>query len=153
METASSVKILFRFYSNILDEDTVETMWAEVVNLQEGLYKIANIPFFVPLLASGDIVFAEHDDTEQMLTYRKTVDYSGNSTIHVVMMGDKMEINDLRKIFEDMGAETERLNKGYFALEIPAYLDYFPVRKKLVNMKNDNIIDFAETCLSDRHAY
>ena len=26
------VKVLFNFYSNVLDEHTVETMWAEVVD-------------------------------------------------------------------------------------------------------------------------
>ena len=52
------VKILFRFYSDVLEEETVETMWATIVDKENGLYKIDNIPFYVPLLASDDIVFA-----------------------------------------------------------------------------------------------
>ena len=62
------VKILTRFYSNVLDEWTVETMWAEVVDTHKGLYKISNIPFYASI-ASGDIVFAEYDETERMLNY------------------------------------------------------------------------------------
>ena len=48
-------KILFRFYSNILEEWSVETMWAEIIDAANGLYKLDNIPFYAPLLASEDI--------------------------------------------------------------------------------------------------
>lgn len=75
------VKILFRFHSNVLDEETVETMWAEIVDKEKGLYKLDSIPFYAPSVASDDIVFAEYDEQEQMLTYRETVEYSGNSTV------------------------------------------------------------------------
>ena len=57
------VKILCRFYSNVLDEWTVETMWAETIDKDKGLYKIDNIPFYASI-ASDDTVFAEYDDTE-----------------------------------------------------------------------------------------
>jgi hypothetical protein len=63
------VKILFRFHSDVLDEETVETMWAIVVNKDKGYYKLDSIPFYAPLVASDDIVFAEFDEQEQMLTY------------------------------------------------------------------------------------
>ena len=65
------VKILFRFFSNVLDEWTLETIWAKVFDKEKGLYKIDNIPFYASV-ASGDIVFAEYDHTEQMLTYKET---------------------------------------------------------------------------------
>jgi hypothetical protein len=50
------VKILFRLYSTILEEMTVETMWAKVVDEDQGLYGLDNIPFYLPVIASGDIV-------------------------------------------------------------------------------------------------
>ncbi len=53
-------------------------MWAEIIDESSGQYKIDNIPFFAAI-APGDIVFAEFDETEQFLTYRETVEYSGNS--------------------------------------------------------------------------
>ena len=57
--TDNSVKILFRYYSSVLDKWTVETMWADVVDADKGLYKLDSIPFYGPLVASDDIIFAE----------------------------------------------------------------------------------------------
>ncbi len=93
------VKILFRFYSDVLEEETVETMWANIVDHEKGLYKLDSIPFYAPLIASDDIIFAEYDEKELMLTYRNTIEYSGNSTVWVVVMDDSIEINEIRKNF------------------------------------------------------
>src|ERR1700722_5686234 len=97
------VRILFRFYSNILEQDTVETMWAKVVDAGKGLFKLDSIPFYAPLVASDDIVFAEYDDSEQMLTYRNTVESSGNSIVQVVIIDKTKDINSIREIFEKLG--------------------------------------------------
>src|SRR5215203_6197199 len=95
------VKILSKFYSNVLDEWAVETMWAEVVDKDKGLYKIDSIPFYASI-ASDDIVFAEYDDTEKMLTYKETVEYSGNSLIQVVVIDKSVVTNHIRDIFNCM---------------------------------------------------
>lgn len=97
------VKILFRLYSDILEEMTVETMWAKTVNEEQGLYALDNIPFYLPVIAAGDIVFAEYDADEQMLTYRETREYSGNSTIHVILMNDDANLKTIGKSFEELG--------------------------------------------------
>ena len=102
------VKILFLFYSNVLDEETVETMWATIVDKDNGLYKLDSIPFYAPNVASDDIVFAEFDKQEQMLTYRKTVEYSGNSTIQVVLMNKTEDINSIRDLFKKLGCVSEK---------------------------------------------
>lgn len=147
------VKILFRFYSETLEEWTVETMWAIIVDVNKGLYKLDNIPFYAPLVATHDIVFAEYDDTEERLTYRRTVEYSGNSTIHVVIMDKSTDINTIRDIFNELGCTSERLNDGYFSMEIPAGLLYNPIKKKLEELENGEIISYAESCLSSQHQY
>lgn len=41
-------KVLFRYHSNVLDKSTVETMWAEKVDQENGIYKLSNIPFYGP---------------------------------------------------------------------------------------------------------
>lgn len=92
-----SVKILFQFHSDIFEEEMVETMWATTFDRNKGLYKIDNIPFYAPLIASDDIVFAEFDEQQQMLTYRKTVEFSGNSTIQVVLIDKSRDINSISK--------------------------------------------------------
>jgi hypothetical protein len=146
------VKILSRFYSNVLDEWTVETMWAEVVDKDKGLYKIDNIPFYASI-ASDDIVFAEYDDTEKMLTYKDTVEYSGNSLIQVVIMGKSVVTNDIRDIFNSMDCKSEKFKEGYFVIEILAEKDYKPIKQKLIELQDKGIIDYAEPVLSDKHQY
>jgi len=46
-------------------------MWATIVCKEKGLYKLDNIHFYGPLVAFDDIIFAEYNKTEQMLTYRR----------------------------------------------------------------------------------
>ena len=146
------VKILSRFYSNVLDEWTVETMWAEVVDKDKGLYKIDSIPFYASL-ASDDIVFAEYDDAEKILTYRETVEYSGNSLIQVVIMDKSVVTNDIRDIFNSLDCKSAKFKEGYFVIEILADKDYRPIKLKLTELQDKGVIDYAEPVLSDKHQY
>lgn len=148
----NSVKILFRFFSNALDGWTVETMWADEVDAERGLYKIDNIPFYASV-ASGDIVFAEYDDTEQMLIYRKTIAYSGNSTIQVVLLDTAYDLGTIRDMFKEFGCISEKLNDIYFVMEIAANREYAPIREKLTELEDKRVIGYAESALSDRHGY
>jgi hypothetical protein len=145
------VKILFRFHSNVLDKETVETMWAIIVDENKGLYKLDSIPFYAPLVASDDIVFAEFDQQEQMLTYRKTVEHSGNSTIQVALMEKTKDINNVRDLFKELGCISEGATDGYFSMEIPSSVDYKIIKEKLDNLEMQEIIGYAEPCLSDKH--
>jgi hypothetical protein len=146
-----TVKILFRFHSDVLDEETVETMWATIVDKDKGLYKLDNIPFYAPLVASDDIVFAEFDDQEQMLTYRRTVEYSGNSTVQIVLMDKSKDVNQIRDLFKELGCISEKVNERYFSMEIPSTLNYINIKKKLDELEIEEIIGYAEPCLSDVH--
>jgi len=145
------VKILFNFYSNIFDEQMVETVWADIVNQEKGLYRIDNIPFYIPLVASEDIVFAEFDETEQMLTYRKTIEYSERTVVQVVIVDKKAKTNDIREIFHKLGCESEKANELYFSMEIPAELNYKPIKKELERMESAEIIGYAEPTISEKH--
>src|SRR5690242_19693239 len=140
------IKILFRFYSDIFDEEMVETMWATIVDKTKGLYKLDSIPFYVPLVASDDIVFAEFDDREQMLTYRKTVEYSGNSTVQVMLTDNSRDINKIRDMFTERGCISEKVNDQYFSMEIPSTIDYKKIKKKLDELETQKTIDYAESC-------
>jgi hypothetical protein len=153
-DTEEDLKILFKYYSNILDEWKVENMWAQVVDRDKGFYKIDNIPFYGPLVASDDIVFAEYDEDEQALTYRKTIEPSGNSVVAVVVMDKTVEINTIRDLFSnDYGSLSERANDEYFVMEIKADDDYQPIKAKLEELKTKGTIDYSEPCLSNVHKY
>lgn len=147
------VKILFRLYSSILEEMTVETMWAKVVNEEQGLYALDNIPFYLPVIASGDIIFAEYDSDEQMLTYRETREYSGNSTIHIILMSDTADVESIGKSFEEFGCNWEGMGDKYFAMDVPASIDYRLVKARLEELSKPEIIGYAESCLSGGHQY
>jgi len=153
MSEEQYVKILFRFYSNLLERWTVETLWAFIVDADKGLYKIDNIPFYVPLVASDDIVFAEYDEDEERLIYRKTIEYSGNSTIHVVIMDEKTDINSVRDVFKTLGCVSERVDDNYFAMEVPASISYDSIKYRLEELEKNGIIGYAESCLSNLHRY
>jgi hypothetical protein len=147
----NSVKILFRYYSSVLDEWTVETMWADVVDAKQGLYKLDSIPFYGPLVASDDIIFAEYDEDEERLTYRETIKNSGNSIITVVIMDETYDINSIQDIFKDMGCLSEKVNNAYFSMEVLAGKNYRPIKEKLDELEDKGIIGYAEPCLSDIH--
>ncbi len=38
-------KILFKYYSDYLEDTVAETMWAQIIDLEKGLFKLDNIPF------------------------------------------------------------------------------------------------------------
>lgn len=145
------IKILFRYHSSVLDEWIVETMWAEIIDAEKGLYKIDSIPFYGPLVASDDIVFAEYDNEEERTTYRRTVEHSGNSIVTVVVMDRSHDINDIRDIFKNLGCLSERVNDGYFAMEILFDKNYRPIKQKLSELEDKGIIGYAEPCLSEKH--
>jgi hypothetical protein len=147
-----STKILFRFFSNILDEWTVETMWADIIDENKGLYKLDSIPFYAPV-ASDDIVLAEYDETEERLTYRETVEHSGNSTIQVVLLDTTTVINTIRDTFRELGCISEKLNDRYFAIEILADKDYSIIRQRLTEFEDAGTISYAEPCLHQNHWY
>jgi len=126
-------------------------MWATIIDKSKGFYKIDSIPFYVPLVASDDIVFAEFDEQEQMLTYRKTIEYSGNSTIQIVLMDNSKDINQIRDLFKGLGCVSEKVNEGYFSMEIPSTVDYRNIKKKLEELEMQETIEYAEPCLADGH--
>ncbi|MDT0648406.1 DUF4265 domain-containing protein [Zunongwangia sp. F260] len=144
-------KVLFRFYSNIFDEEMVETMWCQEIDKENGIYKLDNIPFYAPLLASDDIIFAEFDESEQMITYRETKEFSGNSVIQIVLMDEKSDLNEIRNSFMKSGCQSEKFSENYFSMEIPYDLNYNPIKAQLDTLENDDIVSYVEPCLSEKH--
>lgn len=145
-------KILVRYYSDVLEEIVVETLWAEIINSNDGLYKIDNIPFYGPGFSSGDIVFAEYDEEEERITYRKIVEHSGNSTIQIVVLDENIDVMELRKEFEGLGCESEGMGNKYFVMEVPFNTSYSIIFKKLSELSDDEKIGFAELNISQKHS-
>ncbi|KFF04609.1 DUF4265 domain-containing protein [Flavobacterium reichenbachii] len=144
-------KILFRYYSDLLEDTVVETMWAKVIDLEKGYFKLDNIPFFGPLIATGDIFFAEYDENEERLVYRKTIESFGNSILQVVILEKGFDAAIIREKLKTINCESEGLNETLFAVEVVREIDYAIVKSLLLEYETQSIIDFAEPCLSEKH--
>jgi hypothetical protein len=151
MPSFNSEKILVRYFSNVLDEIVVETLWAEIIDAEKGLYKIDNIPFYGPEFSSDDIVFAEFDEYEERITFRNVVEYSGNSTIQVIVIDENLNIEGLRNEFKRLGSKTEGTGSNYFVMEVLFDKSYSPIYKKLNELESAGKISFAEANISQKH--
>ena len=149
----NQVKILFSFYSDLLEQDAMETIWATTVDITMGYYKISSLPFYVSLVATDDLILAEYDEEEGMLTYRHTIQASGNSTIWVVMTDDEVDIDDVRELLHELDCFSDPISDKFFSMEIKASVNYLRIKDELNRLKSDGIIDYAEPCLSVNHQY
>lgn len=144
-------KILFKYYSDLLEDTVVETMWAEIIDLEKGLFKLDNIPFFGPLIATDDIFFAEYDEDEKRLVYRKTIESFGNSIIQVIILEKEFDKEIIREKLKAINCLSEGLNETLFAVEVLRDVDYSLVRSILSEYESKEVIEYAEPCLSDKH--
>ncbi|HEX8016719.1 MAG TPA: DUF4265 domain-containing protein [Flavobacterium sp.] len=144
-------KILFRYYSDLLEDTVVETMWAEIIDLEKGYFKLDNIPFFGPLIATEDIFFAEYDEDEERLVYRKTIESFGNSILQVVILEKGFDKEIIREELKLINCASEGLNETLFAVEVAKDTDYSIVKDLLSKYELQEIIEFAEPCLSEKH--
>ncbi|WP_417941605.1 DUF4265 domain-containing protein [Flavobacterium sp. RS13.1] len=151
MQVETHKKIVFRYYSDLLENTVVETMWAEIIDLEKGIFKLDNIPFFGPLIATDDIFFAEFDKDEGTLVYKKTIESSGNSILQVVILEKGFDKEIIREELKLVHCVSESLNETLFALEVPKNVDYAAVNNLLSQYELQEIIEFAEPCLSEKH--
>lgn len=151
MEKETHKKILFRYYSDLLEDTVVETMWAEIIDLEKGIFKLDNIPFFGPLIATDDIFLAEYDDKEEKLTYRETIETSGNSIVQVVIIEKGFDKEIIREKLKEINCESEGMNETLFAVEVTKAVDYSFVKSILDEYAELSVIDYGEPCLSDKH--
>jgi hypothetical protein len=130
-----------------------ETMWADVLNANLGHYKLDSIPFYVPYIATDDVVYAEYNDEEEMLLYQETIQASGNSTIWVVITSEKTNAEEIREAFYNMDCLNDAISDLFFAMEVKAETNYLVIKNKLNELKAQGMIDYMEACLSVNHQY
>ncbi|WP_161889595.1 DUF4265 domain-containing protein [Pontibacter russatus] len=150
-EQEKTHKIIFRFHSSLFGREMVETLWALEVDTAQGLYKIDSIPYYVPLIATEDVVRAIYNQMEEGLLYQETVTPSGNSTIQVIRQSEETPLLDLRKAFAALGCLSVEVNEDFFVLEVSANVNYAVVKEKLDELEQQGEVEYAEPCLSDIH--
>lgn len=145
------VKIHHLFYSDTLEEDIVEKMWAILIDKDKGLYKLDSIPFYAKSLAIGDIIQAEYDSQEKALVLEDLVEFSGHYTVQVVIMNKTTATDSIRAIFHAIGCSTEKQMDRCFAIDIPRDIDYKEIKEKLMELERQEIISYGEACISEQH--
>ena len=72
-------------------------MWAEIIDKEKGIYKLDSIPFYGPKIATDDLFLAEYNEVEGRLTYKETIEFSGNSIIQVVILKECFDKEIIKK--------------------------------------------------------
>lgn len=144
-------KIIFRFFSEVFNREMVETLWAQEEDKDKGLYRIDSIPYYVPLIATNDVVRATYDAMEEGLLYKETITPSGNSTIQVIRQNEEIPLLEIRKKFAQLGCVSVEVNEDFFVMEVPLTVNYAVVKELLDDLEDAEEIEYAEPSLSDVH--
>ena len=97
-----------------------ENLWAD--EKEEGLYLIKSIPYFVYNISVDDVIRAQWNKEDEILTFSEVVMHSEHTTIRVRLKSftlddDKAEV--LLNKLEDFGAMVETLPPRLIAVDIP----------------------------------
>lgn len=140
-------KIIVPYYNmdNILSKEIV---FGRKIGLDK--YVIENIPLYAPNLALGDILLVEKLDDEQ-LYFEDLLETSENSTIRIVFFNyDPIIVQKILKEIEGYSINWVGFVGGsYYSLNINKDLDYKKI--KLFLEGNSKIMDYQESCLSEKH--
>ena len=118
---------------------------------RKGLFKLDNIPFFGPLIATDDLFYAEFDEEEDRLVYKETIENSGNSIVQVIILEKGFDKEIIREKLKAINCLSEGLNDNFLSVEVVRDVDYSIVRSILNEYESQEIIQYAEPCLSDKH--
>lgn len=140
-------KIIVPYYNvdNVLSKEIV---FGRKIGLDK--YVIENIPLYAPNLALGDILLVEKLDDEQ-LYFEDLLETSENSTIRIVFFNyDPIIVQKILKEIEGYSINWVGFVGGsYYSLNINKDLDYKKI--KLFLEGNSKIMDYQESCLSEKH--
>jgi hypothetical protein len=127
-----------------------ERLWAVLVG--PGVVRIDNTPFFVPGLASGDLVRVHRDDDGVLLAGER-LRWSRHCTIRVIpfrngpLGGSRQRVLDA---FAPLGVTGEGIERyGIVALDVPPGADLAAVKRLLRDGVRDGRWDYEEGCVGD----
>ena len=111
----------------------VETLWADA--LDDGTYRLQNIPLFSALYALHDVVHCEIEGGRPVV--QRVVLPSGNGTIPAVLFGEltEDEVKGLCRQLDTMGLESTGLSVG------TAHFRSFLIRSTENLQKFDTFLD------------
>lgn len=139
-------KILFQ---QVTDEETQsvvnETMWAIVSGEH---FELDNIPFYARSISCGDIFAADYNEEDNWYHFREVITYSGNTTLRIFFFNEADFIPVQQALGDLYNCETEGFqDRNILAVNIPAAIDYTPVREYLMQGEESKRWTFEESCL------
>jgi hypothetical protein len=133
-------------YEDLEDKISEESIWTE--KLENGYYRIDNIPFYVPNLAYNDMIAIEED--EGIFYFADLVERSGHSTIQIIFFKEN-EIENILSNLEKLGCAWEGMkNQAYFSVDIPPNINYLVIKEFLDEQAAKDMLDYKESCLSEK---
>ena len=141
------------YFNNLEDKPDTEEILCEKVS--DNIYRILEIPLWAYSLAVGDIIkVADSEVFKKRLMFDDFVEYSGNSTLQIVEVTENGINQVLSTIEKIVGKDNIRFNSpSYIAVNVPAEIDYMPLRLFLKDYENKEIISFREATLGKNHEY
>ncbi|MCB9344166.1 MAG: DUF4265 domain-containing protein [Lewinellaceae bacterium] len=131
-------------YKDIEDEIAEEVIWAE--ELENGYYRIDNIPFYAPNLAYNDVIAVEDD--EGVLYFDNLIKSSGHSTVQIIFFKE-IEAKRVLPKLESLGCNWEGIkDQPYYSIDIPPNINYSNVKQFLDEQSENKILDYKESCLA-----
>lgn len=140
----------------IQDEDgyppfTCEGMWA--VRLDEGRFRLDNIPFFVFGVSCFDIFSALRQE-DGRLKFHRVLKAGGHSTLRIILEDilidqrpDWERFQELREVFRGLGCSSE-ITPGMMSIDVPPEVSLTKVRAILDDGETKNFWGYEEGTLA-----
>ena len=125
-----------------------EQIWAEMIAPDK--YLIKSIPVYATNIAFGDLLQVERL-SDGLLYFDDLLETSENSTIRIVFFNFVEEnVNRILNGIQELGCEWVGFEGGsYYSINVDKNIQYSKIKSYLD--QNSQIIDYAESCISDKH--
>jgi hypothetical protein len=138
---SNSIKVCFKLKEDELGPFPIsaENLWCHIEN---GYYKIKNIPMFVTGLAVDDLIDIK-DVGDNKFQMCEMIESSGNST---VWMQVNVDASDIVKKLRSFGCQIEGgAFKELFAINVPGIVNWEPIGRYLdsLDVKNEIVFLYA----------
>jgi hypothetical protein len=134
-------------YKDIEGNISEEKIWAEL--LENGYYRIDNIPFYAPNLAYRDVISVEND--QGVLYFDDLIKASGHSTVQIIFFKEWRSAKVLEEL-EKLGCKWEGMKDApYFSVDVPPSVIYNVVKSLLDKELENEMLDYKEACLAEGH--
>ena len=136
------VKITIPLPPDNLAGAATESVWAEP--LDDGTYKVKNVPFYAKGLSCEDIVEAEPQ--EGTLVFKRVVRHNGHSTYRIYAASGRTtpDAESVVEKLQEMHCDIEPATDNLVGVDVLPEADIYKVYGTLADAERSGKIDFQE---------